>query len=164
MSASRVNKDRDYGDSDFTADERAESRTDPSTETPSTILFQKEQKTIIERNFIPVGKLNEDDVKYEVILELRRDAMGFFRDQVNTIMVRKINMLGIRNRNLEKVRNMKDLNQFVSNKKNLSVHSMEILFYIFYGTFDQNKGNCLYLFMIISNYSQVGQEIWNRNS
>ena len=117
MSASHVNEDRDYGDSDFTADERAESRTDPSTETPSTILFQKEPKTIIERDFIPVGKLNKDDVKYEVILELRRDAMGFFRDQVNTIMARKINMLGIRNGNLEKVRNMKDLNKFVSDKK-----------------------------------------------
>ena len=73
-------------------------------------------------------------------------------------------MLGIRNGNLEKVRNMKDLNRFVSETKYLSVHSMEILFYIFYGTFDQKKGNFVFFFKIISNYSQVGQEIWNMNS
>ena len=131
MSASRVNEERDYGDSDFTADERAESRTDPSTETPSTILFEKEPKKIIERDFIPVGKINKDHVKYEEILELRSDAMGFFRDQVNTIMVQKINMLGIRNGNFEKVRNMKDLNKFVSEKKSLcAFHENSVLHFL----------------------------------
>ena len=79
----------------------------------------KRARKIIERDFIPVGKINKDDVKYEEILELRSDTMGFFRDQVNTIMVRKVNMLGIRNGNVEKVRNMRDLNKFVSEKKSI---------------------------------------------
>ena len=52
MSASHVNEDRDYGDIDFTADKRAESRTNPSTETPSTILLQNDPKTIIEPNYV----------------------------------------------------------------------------------------------------------------
>ena len=77
--------------------------------------------------------------------------MGYFRDQVNRMMIAKLNTLNARKRSGDKIRNMKDLNKYVAEESNLSVHSMEILFYIFYGTFDQNKGKCLYLLLKPSN-------------
>ena len=90
-------------------------------------------------------------MNYVAILELRRDAIGYFRDQVTRMMVAKLHMLNVRDRNGNKVRNMRELNKYVSQKRYLSVHLMEILFYIFYGTFDQNKGKCLYLLLKFSN-------------
>ena len=155
MSASANKKELDYGDSDWTDEEDQAKLRSNSTDTDDkvlSVLFRKEHATtIIKRDFIPRGKLDEDDVNYAAILELRRDAMGYFRDQVTRMMVAKLHMLNVRDRNGNKVRNMRELNKYVSQKRYLSVHLMEILFYIFYGTFDQNKGKCLYLLLKFSN-------------
>ena len=155
MSASANKKELDYGDSDWTDEEDQAKLRSNSTDTDDkelSVLFRKEHATtIIKRDFIPRGKLDEDDVNHAAILELRRDAMGYFRDQVTRMMVAKLHMLNVRDRNGNKVRNMRELNKYVSQKRYLSVHLMEILFYIFYGTFDQNKGKCLYLLLKFSN-------------
>lgn len=155
MSASANKKELDYGDSDWTDEEDQAKLRSNSTDTDDkvlSVLFRKEPAlTIIKRDFIPRGKLDKDDVNHAAILELRRDAMGYFRDQVTRMMVAKLHMLNVRDRNGNKVRNMRELNKYVSQKRYLSVHLMEILFYIFYGTFDQNKGKCLYLLLKFSN-------------
>ena len=144
-------KELDYGDSDWSYEEDQEANL-RSNSTDTDVLFIKEPAlTIIKRDFIPRGKLDKDDVNHAAILELRRDAMGYFRDQVTRMMVAKLHMLNVRDRNGNKVRNMRELNKYVSQKRYLSVHLMEILFYIFYGTFDQNKGKCLYLLLKFSN-------------
>ena len=153
MSASTNKKELDYGDSDCSDEDQAKLHSN-STDTDDkvlSVLFEKEPATIVKRDFIPRGKLDEDDVNYAAILELRRDAMGYFRDQVTRMMVAKLHTLNVRDRNGDKVRNMKELNKYVSHKRYLSVHLMEILFCIFYGTFDQNKGKCLYLLLKFSN-------------
>ena len=145
-------KELDYGDSDDWSYEEDQEANLRSNSTDTDVLFRKEPAlTIIKRDFIPRGKLDKDDVNHAAILELRRDAMGYFRDQVTRMMVAKLHMLNVRDRNGNKVRNMRELNKYVSQKRYLSVHLMEILFYIFYGTFDQNKGKCLYLLLKFSN-------------
>ena len=152
MSASAKKKELDYGDSDDWSYEEDQEANLRSNSTDTDVLFRKEPAlTIIKRDFIPRGKLDKDDVNHAAILELRRDAMGYFRDQVTRMMVAKLHMLNVRDRNGNKVRNMRELNKYVSQKRYLSVHLMEILFYIFYGTFDQNKGKCLYLLLKFSN-------------
>ena len=152
MSASAKKKELDYGDSDDWSYEEDQEANLRSNSTGTDVLFRKESaSTIIKRDFIPRGKLDKDDVNHAAILELRRDAMGYFRDQVTRMMVAKLHMLNVRDRNGNKVRNMRELNKYVSQKRYLSVHLMEILFYIFYGTFDQNKGKCLYLLLKFSN-------------
>ena len=154
MSASAGKKGLHCDHSDWSDKDKAKLYSN-STNTDDKVLSVLIQKvpggTVIKWDFISRGKFDKDNVNYAAIWELRRDAMGYFRDQVTRMMGAKLHMLNVRDRNGDKVRNMKELNKYVSQKRYLSVHLMEILFYIFYGTFDQNKGKCLYLLLKPSN-------------
>ena len=67
------------------------------------------------------------------------DAIGYFQDQVRLIIVKKMQDLEIKDKNGNLLRKILDLNAYADDSNILSMYMMEMVFVLFFGTFDIKK-------------------------